>query len=57
VNRTIATHAARRSLAGAFAVALVVAAPLALMAGCNTAEGIGEDVEQLGEGIEEEAED
>jgi predicted small secreted protein len=30
---------------------------LLVVAGCNTAEGIGEDVEAAGEAIEEEAED
>jgi len=30
---------------------------LLAVAGCNTAEGIGEDIEAAGEAIEEEAED
>lgn len=37
-----------------FLLGLVLAAGLA---GCNTMEGAGEDIEQAGENIEEEAED
>jgi len=37
-------------------VTLIAAALLAL-AGCNTAEGVGEDIESAGEAIDEEAEE
>jgi predicted small secreted protein len=36
---------------------LPVAAAALLLAGCNTMEGFGEDVESAGEAIEEEAEE
>ena len=32
-------------------------APLAILSGCNTVEGIGEDTEELGESIDSEAEE
>ena len=32
-------------------------APLAILSGCNTIEGIGEDTRELGESIEREAEE
>ena len=31
-------------------------APMAVLSGCNTVEGVGEDTEALGESIEREAE-
>ena len=31
-------------------------APMAVLSGCNTVEGLGEDTEALGESIEREAE-
>lgn len=36
---------------------LSIAALMAGIAGCNTVEGVGEDVEAAGEAIEEEAEE
>jgi predicted small secreted protein len=36
---------------------LLGALGLSFLAGCNTIEGIGQDVEELGEEIEEEADD
>jgi len=32
-------------------------APLAILSGCNTIEGIGEDTQELGESIDKEAEE
>ncbi len=32
-------------------------APLAILSGCNTIEGVGEDTEELGESIDREAEE
>ena len=32
-------------------------APMAVLSGCNTIEGIGEDTQELGESIDKEAEE
>lgn len=32
-------------------------APLAILSGCNTVEGVGEDTQDLGESIDNEAEE
>jgi predicted small secreted protein len=37
--------------------AAVIGATLLALAGCNTAEGVGEDLESAGEAIDEEAEE
>lgn len=44
----------RKSLASAVFVALVVVACFVL-AGCNTVEGVGKDIENAGEGLQKAA--
>ena len=36
---------------------VILTAPFAILSGCNTVEGLGEDTEALGETIESEAEE
>ncbi|SDF49306.1 Predicted small secreted protein [Limimonas halophila] len=38
-------------------VLTIVAAPAGAVSACNTSEGLGQDVENTGEALEEEAED
>ena len=38
-------------------VLVALIAPMAVLSGCNTMEGLGEDTENLGESIDNEAED
>ena len=36
---------------------VLLAGPLAFLSGCNTMEGLGQDTQELGESIEDEAQD
>lgn len=38
-------------------VLALLVAPMAILSGCNTVEGLGEDTEDLGESIDQEAEE
>lgn len=51
------TEEARRRLAMAGAIAVCGGALAAGMYGCNTTEGVGEDIEATGDAIDDAAED
>jgi predicted small secreted protein len=51
------TESARRGLAGRVALLAGVVVSVLAMAACNTTEGAGRDIEALGDGIEDAAQD